>query len=48
MTTRGMQEPEMREIADIIGEALPDIGKNLRADALRARVFELTGAFGVP
>jgi glycine hydroxymethyltransferase len=48
VTTRGMQEREMREIADIIGEALPDIGKNLRADALRARVFELTGAFGVP
>jgi len=48
ITTRGMKEPEMRVIADIIGDAMADIGKDLKTDALRGRVFELTGAFGVP
>jgi len=48
ITTRGMQEAEMREIGDIMGEAMADIGKNSRSDALRARVYELTSAFGVP
>lgn len=48
ITTRGMQEAEMREIGDIMGDAMADIGKNLRSDALRARVYELTSAFGVP
>jgi len=48
ITTRGMKEPEMRVIADIIGDAMADIGKNLKTDVLRGRVFELTGAFGVP
>jgi len=48
ITTRGMQEAEMREIGDIMGEAMADIGKNSASDALRARVYELTSAFGVP
>jgi len=48
ITTRGMKEAEMREVADIMGDAMNDIGKNARCDHLRARVYELTGAFGVP
>ena len=48
ITTRGMNEPEMREIADIIGAALDDIGSRGRVVALRKRVRELTSQFGVP
>ncbi len=48
ITTRGMKEPEMRAIADIIGAAMDDIGARARVDALRSRTYELTGQFGVP
>ncbi|MDQ6781783.1 MAG: serine hydroxymethyltransferase, partial [Candidatus Eremiobacteraeota bacterium] len=48
VTSRGMQEAEMRRVAEIIGEALRDIGKDARVDTLRGQVYELTGAFGVP
>jgi len=48
ITTRGMKEPEMDEIAQIMGAAMEDIGKGLRRSTLRSRVYELTSAFGVP
>ena len=48
ITTRGMKEAQMREIADIIGAAMDDIGTHARVDALRARVYELTAQFDVP
>jgi glycine hydroxymethyltransferase len=48
VTTRGLKEPEMEEIADIMGAAMDDIESGARRDALRARVYELTGRFGVP
>jgi glycine hydroxymethyltransferase len=48
VTTRGLKEPEMEEIADIMGAAMDDIESGAQRDALRARVYELTGHFGVP
>jgi glycine hydroxymethyltransferase len=48
VTTRGLTEPEMEEIADIMGAAMDDIESGAQRDALRARVYELTGRFGVP
>lgn len=48
ITTRGLKEPEMQIIADIMCDAMDDIGKGLRSDSLRARVYELTARFGVP
>lgn len=48
VTTRGMKEPEMAAIADMISEVLLDI-KNPQAIAkVRARVRELTAAFPLP
>ena len=48
VTTRGLREPEMAEIADIMGAAMDDIESGSQREALRARVYELTGRFGVP
>jgi RpiB/LacA/LacB family sugar-phosphate isomerase len=48
VTTRGMKEPEMAAIADMISEALMDI-KNLETLAkVRHRVRELTSRFPLP
>ena len=48
VTTRGMMEPEMAAIADMISEVLMDI-KNLgAAHKVRHRVRELTGKFPLP
>jgi len=48
VTTRGMQEPEMAAIADMISEALLDI-KNLDTlSKVRQRVRELTASFPLP
>ena len=48
VTTRGMKEPEMAAIADMISEVLLDI-KNLdAARAVRERVRELTARFPLP
>ncbi len=48
VTTRGMKEPEMAAIADMISEVLLDI-KNLDAAAeVRHRVRELTARFPLP
>jgi glycine hydroxymethyltransferase len=48
ITSRGMGEAEAREIGAIIGEALDDVGRRAKMDALRARVAELTARFDVP
>ncbi len=48
VTTRGMNEPEMADIADMISEVLLDI-KNLDTIAkVRQRVRELTASFPLP
>jgi RpiB/LacA/LacB family sugar-phosphate isomerase len=48
VTTRGMKEPEMAAIADMISEVLMDI-KNLdAAHVVRQRVRELTARFPLP
>ena len=48
VTTRGMKEAEMADIADMISEVLLDI-KNLdAAAAVRKRVLELTARFPLP
>jgi glycine hydroxymethyltransferase len=48
ITSRGFGEEETREVGRIIGAALDDIAERAKIDALRARVHELTGRFGVP
>jgi len=48
ITTRGMKEADMAEIADIMGEAMSDVHKRSALESLRSRVYELTGRFGVP
>jgi glycine hydroxymethyltransferase len=48
VTTRGFKEPEMVAIAQIMSEAIEDVDRGQRREELRARVYELTGRFGVP
>ncbi|HET9341652.1 MAG TPA: serine hydroxymethyltransferase [Candidatus Eremiobacteraceae bacterium] len=48
ITTRGMKESDMAEIADIMGEAMGDVHKRSAVERLRDRVYDLTGRFGVP
>jgi len=48
VTTRGMREPEMAAIADMISEVLMDIKNVEAAHAVRQRVRELTGKFPLP
>ncbi len=48
VTTRGLREADMEQIADIMGAAMDDIGRNEQREQLRARVYELTARFGVP
>ena len=48
ITTRGMKEAEMIEIADIFGAALDDVPSHSAIDRLRRRVYALTAQFGVP
>jgi RpiB/LacA/LacB family sugar-phosphate isomerase len=47
-TTRGMKEPEMAAIADMISEVLMDIKNVEVAHKVRARVRELTARFPLP
>lgn len=47
-TTRGMKEPEMAAIADMISEVLLDIKNVEAAHKVRARVRELTAKFPLP
>ncbi|HPB67160.1 MAG TPA: serine hydroxymethyltransferase, partial [Spirochaetales bacterium] len=46
VTTRGMKEPEMRQIASLIMEVLRTKGES--ADKVRSEVRKLTGRFGLP
>ncbi len=48
VTTRGMKEPEMAAIADMISEALLDIKNIEAARKVRGRVRELTAKFPLP
>jgi RpiB/LacA/LacB family sugar-phosphate isomerase len=48
VTTRGMKEPEMAAIADMISEVLLDIKNTEAAHMVRSRVRELTARFPLP
>jgi glycine hydroxymethyltransferase len=48
ITTRGFGMEECREVARIVVAGLDDVGPRERVEALRGRVRELTGRFGVP
>jgi RpiB/LacA/LacB family sugar-phosphate isomerase len=48
VTTRGMKEPEMAAIADMISEVLFDIKNASVAQGVRQRVRELTARFPLP
>ncbi len=48
VTTRGMKEPEMAAIADMISEVLLDIASPDTAHRVKARVRELTARFPLP
>lgn len=48
VTTRGMKEPEMAAIADMISEVLMDLKNASVAQAVRERVRDLTSRFPLP
>ncbi|MGE4183298.1 MAG: serine hydroxymethyltransferase, partial [Limisphaerales bacterium] len=48
VTTRGMKEPEMASIADMISEVLADIKNAENIGKVRGRVRELTSRFPLP
>ena len=48
VTTRGMKEAEMLLIADLISEALGNVGNSEALEKVRHRVIELTGKFPLP
>lgn len=48
VTTRGMKEPEMAAIADMISEVLADLNRVDTAARVRHRVQELTARFPLP
>jgi glycine hydroxymethyltransferase len=48
VTTRGMKEPEMAAIADMISEVLMDLKNQDTITKVRQRVRELTGRFPLP
>jgi glycine/serine hydroxymethyltransferase len=48
VTTRGMKEPEMAAIADMISEVLLDIKNTATIAKVRQRVRDLTGRFPLP
>jgi glycine hydroxymethyltransferase len=48
VTTRGMREPEMAAIADMVSEVLLDIKNVDAARSVRQRVLELTAKFPLP
>jgi glycine hydroxymethyltransferase len=48
VTTRGMKEPEMAAIADMISEVLLDVKNTAAARQVRQRVLELTARFPLP
>lgn len=48
VTTRGMKEEEMMEIADLIHAALSAAGDAARLQEIRGEVLQLTSRFGLP
>jgi len=48
VTTRGMKEPEMAAIADMISEVLLDVENTETVKRVRGRVRELTAGFPLP
>ena len=48
VTTRGMREPEMAAVADMIREVLLDVGSAATARQVRERVRDLTARFPLP
>jgi glycine hydroxymethyltransferase len=48
VTTRGMKEEEMLEIADLIAEALSNRNDADALERVRGKVRELTGRFAIP
>ncbi len=48
VTTRGMKEEDMLEIADLLAEALENRADNFKLDKVRDRVRELTSRFPLP
>jgi len=48
VTTRGLREPEMAAVADMISEVLLDIANPATAHKVRTRVRELTARFPLP
>jgi glycine/serine hydroxymethyltransferase len=48
VTTRGMKEPEMAAIADMLSEVLMDLKNTETIGKVRQRVRELTGKFPLP
>ena len=48
VTTRGMKEPEMAAIADMVSEVLLDIKNVDGTQKVRQRVRELTARFPLP
>jgi glycine hydroxymethyltransferase len=48
MTTRGMKEEEMLEIADLIAEALANRADEAALERVRAKVREMTRRFPLP
>jgi glycine hydroxymethyltransferase len=47
VTTRGMKEPEMRAIADLIGRALERVGDDTALASIKADVIELCRRFPI-
>jgi len=48
VTTRGMREEEMLEIADLVAEALQNRDDNAALERVRGKVRELTRRFPLP
>ena len=48
VTTRGMNEPEMNQIAALLHEALTNRADKAKLHAIRARVVELNQRFPLP
>jgi RpiB/LacA/LacB family sugar-phosphate isomerase len=48
VTTRGMREPEMEAVADMISEVLADLKDSEAKAKVRTRVYDLTARFPLP
>ena len=48
VTTRGMKEPELAAVADMISEVLLDVKSLDTAQQVRQRVRDLTASFPLP